>query len=236
MGYVKIALVVTVAIVTTVSSSSNTGVQKSTWQLLPSSTAVVMTVALETRSKVECAAACSGESVPCVTFCKSANTNTCYLAVEMASPVNILPNDVSIKCYRKGPCSSLNTEYSDYGGRCLKYSAVRKDYASASAQCQSDGGHLFHYKSLAWDKPAAQELLQGVTSSATWVGADRLAVEGNWQWTDGTPLSPVADTWMSGEPNNDEGSEYCAHLWLSVLRINDETCTRVFPYICQIDL
>ncbi|KAK7499589.1 hypothetical protein BaRGS_00009241 [Batillaria attramentaria] len=237
---IGIVSLVAVVVMTVATSSLNSGVKMSTWQPLPGDAVVLMTMALEPRSKLQCAFECLSAALPCVTFCFSGTTSSCYLAVELASPADTsLHVGANVTCYRKGPCSSRAAGYSDYAGRCLKGYSDRLSYESASVRCSADGGHLFHYKTLTWDKPPAQELVEdaGFTAELVWVGADDSAVEGTWQRSDGTTFGSTSDLWyLAGEPNNLNGGEDCAALYTSNQLLLDLPCTNLARFICQIDL
>ena len=49
--------------------------------------------------------------------------------------------------------------YSVYGGRCLKVYLNNVNYATAQGRCSADGGHVYHYKSLAFDREPLRQLL-----------------------------------------------------------------------------
>ena len=50
--------------------------------------------------------------------------------------------------------------YSAYGGRCLKVYLDNVNYTTAQGRCSADGGHLYHYKSLAFDREPVRLLLE----------------------------------------------------------------------------
>ena len=50
--------------------------------------------------------------------------------------------------------------YSAYGGRCLKVYLDDVNYATAQGRCSADGGHVYHYKSLAFDREPICLLLE----------------------------------------------------------------------------
>ena len=64
-------------------------------------TILMMTVKLRARSTLECTLGCLHSS-PCGSFCMRRSDNTCYLAVEKASPVQLLGEFSDVKCFSKG--------------------------------------------------------------------------------------------------------------------------------------
>ena len=50
--------------------------------------------------------------------------------------------------------------YSTHGGRCLKVYLDNVNYATAKGRCSAEGGHLYHYKSLAFDREPVRLLLE----------------------------------------------------------------------------
>ena len=50
--------------------------------------------------------------------------------------------------------------YSAYGGRCLKVYLDNVSFTTAQGKCNADGGHLYHYKSLAFDREPVRLLLE----------------------------------------------------------------------------
>ena len=50
--------------------------------------------------------------------------------------------------------------YSAYGGRCLKVYVNNVSYITAQGRCSADGGHLYHYKSLVFDREPVRLLLE----------------------------------------------------------------------------
>ncbi len=69
----------------------------------------------------------------------------------------------------------------------------------------------------------------------TWIGANDLAAEGTFVWSDTTPLTYT--NWNAGEPNNGSGGEDCTitagdrnYEW------DDRPCTSNYQYICSYPL
>ena len=65
---------------------------------------LMMTVKLRARSTLECTLGCLHSS-PCGSFCMRRSDNTCYLAVQKPSPVQLLGEFSDVRCFSKGqPC------------------------------------------------------------------------------------------------------------------------------------
>ena len=62
---------------------------------------LMMTAKLRARSTLECTLGCLHSS-PCGSFCMRRSDNTCYLAVEKPSPVQLLGEFSDVKCFSKG--------------------------------------------------------------------------------------------------------------------------------------
>ena len=76
--------------------------------------------------------------------------------------------------------------------------------------------------------------------SKWWIGLNDRAIEGDFVWSDGTPVGYT--NWNSSEPNNAGGNEDCGQLnrfnennsnepgtW------NDEPCSTGMPFICEVN-
>ncbi|MBM4074936.1 MAG: DUF5011 domain-containing protein, partial [Planctomycetes bacterium] len=66
--------------------------------------------------------------------------------------------------------------------------------------------------------------------SLLWIGLTDKAIEGQWRWIDGSPLT--VSSWHPGEPNN-SGNEDYAHFWASSPYWNDIPGNRSFRYLLE---
>jgi hypothetical protein len=117
-------------------------------------------------------------------------------------------------------------------GGTLAYCFQSRTYLDAEADCVAQGGHL-----VSIHDQATQDEVQagafGLAGGDWWIGADDLAQEGQFEWTDGTPLDYTA--WADGEPNNWGEVENCAHLWSwSGGPWNDLDCNSSIYYVCRL--
>jgi hypothetical protein len=70
----------------------------------------------------------------------------------------------------------------------------------------------------------------GLQSVFTWIGANDLASEGTWVWSDGTPWD--YSNWLPGEPNGWTG-ENCGHFWDGP-GWNDHSCDLMLGAVCRL--
>ena len=115
-----------------------------------------------------------------------------------------------------------------------KVSNIAAPWQEAKSSCKESGGHL------AVDDTASNIVLrnyhtirssQGLTG--LWLGGSDALTEGDWRWTDGSPVQKPFH-WAPGEPDN-AGDEDCmlthygqAGQW------DDAKCSRKQHYICQL--
>ena len=83
-----------------VSMTFSIGLQSSLWQHVTDMN-LTMTAELRARWNWECAVRCLHSS-PCGSFCMRRSSNTCYLAVEKPSPVQLLGDFSDVDCFSKG--------------------------------------------------------------------------------------------------------------------------------------
>ena len=109
-------------------------------------------------------------------------------------------------------------------------------YYDASQECFNGGGRLVALKTAARQAEVIAALhAAGITQSWVWVGANDIATEGTWIWSDGTGVSyPGAYTrWQSGEPNDARQSEDCMGLITSSGLWNDWSCSHALISVCE---
>ncbi|KAJ8045580.1 C-type lectin mannose-binding isoform [Holothuria leucospilota] len=110
---------------------------------------------------------------------------------------------------------------------CYLFVGKRINFFSAEAFCneKSDEFGESHLVSIHDEEERlfiAENCLRLWETPAIWIGLNDIEEEGNFVWTDG---SPVNFTYFNkDEPNNLEGREHCVHLWEST-KWNDRPCT-----------
>ncbi|XP_025089337.1 C-type lectin mannose-binding isoform-like [Pomacea canaliculata] len=134
----------------------------------------------------------------------------------------------------------VERNYVLFNDSCLKMYSVKQDYQTATMRCQTDGAHLFHLKSRVQDVPALVYLLDTMgkvlydTPDGLWIGVNDIEVEGQFLWSDRSPLLRENGLWAPGEPNN-SNNEDCVVVSNGIV-FNDLPCTRKQEYICQVDI
>ena len=72
------------------------------------------------------------------------------------------------------------------------------------------------------------------SSGGYWVGGSDQAVEGQFRWVTGEPVT--RSDWGPGEPNNDFGTENCMEYRVGITDLlNDRTCTNFLDFACEWD-
>ncbi|PVD31937.1 hypothetical protein C0Q70_07363 [Pomacea canaliculata] len=109
----------------------------------------------------------------------------------------------------------LKTGYVWYQRTCLKVSTTCEKYATAKANCEADGAHLYDVKYPVLDEERVRFAVKQAGLSSTpiafWVGGNDLEVEGDYRWSDGTPL-PSFKLWETGQPSDNDDGEDCIAL------------------------
>uniref|UniRef100_A0A1I8HVV4 C-type lectin domain-containing protein n=1 Tax=Macrostomum lignano TaxID=282301 RepID=A0A1I8HVV4_9PLAT len=116
-----------------------------------------------------------------------------------------------------------------HGPSCYKLEIKYADWLTARGNCRNDhSADLIDIRSR-----GEQEFIQGqLQDHDFWIGLHtRTSEDRRWMWTvDETPMD--YNNWNEGEPNNLEGEENCAEMYLSG-KWNDIRCVYRLPYICK---
>ena len=68
------------------------------------------------------------------------------------------------------------------------------------------------------------------------MGADDRMLEGDFRWSDGSPLLIDDPAWKIGQPDNAHGNEDCVDYLADLKRLNDSPCSIDKSFVCQIDI
>lgn len=89
----------------------------------------------------------------------------------------------------------------------IYYLLTTNTWAASEAEAISLGGHLATINNAAENQWVYSTFttLAGTPNAALWIGLNDLAVEGEWVWASGQPVTYTY--WFPGEPNNASGLE-----------------------------
>ncbi|KAG9356090.1 hypothetical protein JZ751_000934 [Albula glossodonta] len=118
-------------------------------------------------------------------------------------------------------------------GRCFKYIAGSKDWATAEKTCRDNGGTLASVHSAEEHESVKQayRALSGKDDSF-WVGLSDCQKEGLWLWSDGSVFT--FQKWNPRQPDNWHNDEDCVHTNVGGPKDwNDLSCSASQPFLCQ---
>ena len=104
------------------------------------------------------------------------------------------------------------------------YDTVYGDWNTAEANAVALGGHLVTIN----DADEQSWLVSNFGSSTQyWIGFNDIAVEGNWEWVSGEPVTYT--NWYRGEPNDVGNEDVAVMNWETYGRWNDwcSTCWQI---------
>ncbi|XP_008401535.1 C-type lectin domain family 4 member E-like [Poecilia reticulata] len=109
-------------------------------------------------------------------------------------------------------CRPCLTDWTLQGEKCFYFSEDRADWISSQYLCMSLGGALATIKT-----EEEQEFLFKMAQSRSqgdsyWLGLRSSAVDGTWQWSDGTPLQNGPQFWEHEPDVTGERKELCGRL------------------------
>jgi hypothetical protein len=118
-----------------------------------------------------------------------------------------------------------------FGGHDYLFFMAPASQADADHFCAVTGGTLVKIDSQAEQTfLTTQENDHG--GGAWWIGYSDAAVEGLWQWPDGTTNGYA--NWMPQQPDNSGGNEDCAaDNWDGTGQWNDANCGDARPFVCE---
>jgi hypothetical protein len=145
------------------------------------------------------------------------------------------------------PCTSTPDCHCDsYGGHAYKFCGAGRGYVAAASDCAAQGMRLIRIDDEAENQWAfAGKGARGFPG--VWIGADDLATEGDWRWSDGTPfwmgkagaagagpVNGLFNAWQTSPAQPDQnGAEDCAGYDYANDRWADLPCTNHNAYICE---
>lgn len=75
---------------------------------------------------------------------------------------------------------------------------------------------------------------EGDYNRDTWIGGNDFEIEGEFRWSNGSPISGYTN-WYRHNPDN-LGFEHCVHFFKFFFQWNDNNCSKKFQSICEKEL
>ena len=126
-------------------------------------------------------------------------------------------------------------KYAFIDGTCYYFEVTEKTHENAQKNCREMFGRLF--------EPTSMEILNKVSAKAKqlgdthWhIGINDIENEGTFKYATTGSAIPFVNgqfPWGSGEPNNRDGNEDCAHIH-RLGYMNDVNCESTFYSICEL--
>ena len=129
------------------------------------------------------------------------------------------------------PVSGCDSTWKQFGSHCYKLFGDKLSWNDAQAKCEKEGSNLASVHSL-----EENQFLINLSPEGVWIGANDIAKDGTWVWTDGSDWK--LENWRAGEPNNHNGKpEHCAEMKAKMEngKWNDVICNGAyhFSFICK---
>ncbi|XP_033624642.1 macrophage mannose receptor 1-like [Asterias rubens] len=104
------------------------------------------------------------------------------------------------------------------------------DWNKAEEYCHDNGGHLVSIHGEDENTYVRQLVYENVFIDSFWIGLREYRVNGDYSWSDGTPLD--YNNWDTNQPDDSSGSEQCAE-YRTTGFWNDQNCGAPQPFVCK---
>lgn len=114
-------------------------------------------------------------------------------------------------------------------GKCYFFSTETKTWNEANAYCLHQRSNLMSIQDIherLWVRTQIGDQIY-------WMGLNDLAVEGVYEWSDGTPFIEYLSYWMANQPDNWEDEDCGQVVGSSYGQWNDEDCSVKRKFICK---